>query len=422
MSFVYQIFGVSVFTLIIVYWLLVTFHLWQRARLSHSNLQLENQLVKQKVENLIRLSSLPERNAESWSGWRKFRIAKIVQENNTIKSFYLKPHDGKPLPEFLAGQHLTFSLKVPGKSKPVIRCYSLSDNANEKSYYRISIRRQTAPLSDDVVDDGVASCFFHDSVEENDVLDVKAPSGNFYLDAEERGPIVLVGGGIGLTPSLSMLNTLYFLESSRPIFLFYAVRDLSDLIMREHFVALERDMQNLTIHYFFGELDEARMSANRHVGFLTVEKIFDLTSTSINPLSADFYVCGPPPMMDAIVGGLSDNMIDPERIHFESFGPASISTATKAGASVAGSEPRHVEFHVSHKSMHWDVSAGTLLEAAENIGVVMDSGCRAGSCGACLTAILEGGVEYIDQPGTEIEAGSCLPCIAIPTTNLILNA
>ena len=73
-------------------------------------------------------------------------------------------------------------------------------------------------------------------------------------------------------------------------------------------------------------------------------------------------------------------------------------------------------------SVDWDISNGTLLEAAENAGIAMDSGCRAGSCGACLTAILEGKVEYIDEPGTDIENGSCLPCIAIPTENLKLNA
>jgi len=422
MPFIFQSLGLTVFVLLFIYWAFAIFNVSKRARLSNARLQAEHQLIEQQVSQLIQKFKLSENAVDLWSGWRKFRISKIVSENETVKSFYLKPHDGKPLPHFLPGQHLTFRLKVPGKSKPVIRCYSLSDNANENGYYRISIRRQSAPPDAADAPAGVASCFFHDQLAKNDVLDVKAPSGKFYLETSERGPIALVAGGIGLTPSLSMLNTLSALNSERPVFLFYAARDLDDLIMVKHFSSLELEMSNLTIHYFLGELDEQLATAHKHQGFITIDKMFHLMSESVNPSDADFYVCGPPPMMDAIVGGLETQMIHPERIHFESFGPASINQSTKAVVQADKPEPCKVNFHLSEKTVDWELSSGTLLEAAESVGIAMDSGCRAGSCGTCLTAILEGEVEYIDEPGTDVEKGSCLPCIAIPTKNLKLNA
>lgn len=394
----------------------------KQARQVHARISIENERLEREVDKLIQQSSIREQQLNAWSGWRKFRVAKICVENETIKSFYLKPHDGKPLPRFLAGQHLTFRLKIPGQSKPIVRCYSLSDDANETAHYRISIRRQAAPFGTNDLPDGLSSCFFHDEIIKNDVLDVKAPAGKFYLDTSERGPVALVAGGIGLTPSLSMINTLYSQSSKRQVFMFYAVRDINDLIMAKHFAKLERKMANLQVHYFFSELDQDLISDRRHQGFVSVEAMFDLMSSTLSPLDVDYFVCGPPPMMDSIVGGLEQSEVNPRKIHFESFGPATISKRTAPQVNNLNTKNYTVNFRISEKSIEWDSSNGTLLEAAEDAGVAMESGCRAGSCGTCLTAILAGDVEYIDEPGTDVEKGSCLPCIAIPKKNLTLNA
>ena len=113
--------------------------------------------------------------------------------------------------------------------------------------------------------------------------------------------------------------------------------------------------------------------------------------------------------------------IDSQRIHFESFGPAK-APGSAASKSKRASKTRDVSFQLSGKSVSWNAKDGTLLDLAESQGAVIDTGCRAGSCGSCLTAILKGKVDYIDEPGCEVEAGSCLPCIAVPKTDLTLNA
>ena len=414
-----RILGISVLALAVIYLLALIQQGWKLRRQFDAHHALKSKLMQQQVAALIAHFDKQETQLDSWSGWRKFRVARIKEENATIKSYYLTSHDGKDVAQFLPGQHLTFRLKVPGKSKPVIRCYSLSDDANRTDRYRVSIRRQAAPMGSTDIPDGVSSCFFHDELVQGSVLDVRAPNGKFYLDTLEQTPIVLVAGGIGLTPSLSMINTLYKMESDRSIDLFFAVRTADDLIMQERFNWLTRKMSNFRVHYFIFDLADEGVGNDRYNGYLSVERMFRTLSEIVNPADVDFYVCGPPPMMDAIVGGLGESGIDSQRIHFESFGPTSVS---KSSVPVSELSKTHmVDVQVSGKSVKWSVDSGTLLDAAEDAGVPMESGCRAGSCGTCLTAILEGEVEYIDEAGTDIEEGSCLPCIAIPRTNLKLN-
>ena len=145
------------------------------------------------------------------------------------------------------------------------------------------------------------------------------------------------------------------------------------------------------------------------------------------PLDADFFVCGPATMMNDVVGGLQDCGVDSNRVHFESFGPATVTNSTKQVADGGGSPDEKkasytVDFQLSNKTVDQVDPSLTLLEAAEEAGVAIESGCRAGSCGTCLTAILSGEVEYIEEAGIDIESGSCLPCIAVPKSNIKLDA
>ena len=382
--------------------------------------ELRRSLLESQVNRIISDNVKPKSDEAAWAGWRKFRVARIVKENDTIKSFYFVPHDGKSLASFLPGQHITFRFKVEGQSKPVIRCYSLSDSINKTDYYRVSIKKQLAPPNQQDAPNGVSSCYFHDDLQEGDVLDVRAPSGKFYLDLTEKTPIVLIGGGIGLTPSLSMLNTLADIDSERKIHLLYAVQNKQEQIMEAHFLAIQEKLKNFTFHRFYGECEEEELSASIHKGFISCPLMRDIGIE----FDADFYICGPPPMMSAIVGGLESEGVSQDRIHFESFGPASVSKKSEVKpADVSDSEVKHpISFSLSGKNVEWEPSHGSILDAAESAGVDIQSGCRAGSCGTCLTAILDGDVSYIDDAGVDIEKGSCLACIAIPNGPLKLNA
>ncbi len=398
---------------------------WKQISVSQHNRKvqaLELKLLQQKLSTQIQTGNQPIHQTSGWEGWRKFRVDMVVNESPSIRSYYLIPHDGKSIPGYLPGQHLTFKLKIPGASKPVVRCYSLSDSGERPSYYRVTIKKQTAPLQPPSLPNGVASGHFHENIERGDVVDVRSPSGKFYLDLTEKSPIVLIAGGIGLTPSLCMLNTLVDISSAREIWLFYGVNNGSDLIMQDHFRTLTNTHRNIKVRKIYSNpSDQDRQGTDYdHRGHITVS----LIQQSGAPMDADYYICGPPGMMEAMFADLNANGVDQQRIHFESFGPASIRKVSgqQQNSVDQSSGDIPVTFGLSGINADWNPQCGSLLELAESKGALIESGCRAGSCGTCLTAILEGTVDYIDSPGLTVESGSCLPCIAVPNGKLILNA
>lgn len=410
--------GLAILTTVICLLIMQVYTHFKQTHNRHKVTLLEAERLVQQVSNIVAQSHQKKPSDCAWQGWRKFRIERIVKENSTIKSFYLTAHDGKALAPFLPGQYLTFRLKVPGHSRPITRCYSLSNGVDEQGYYRVSIREQLA--LEEGAPDGVSSCYFHSCLEEGDILDVRAPSGKFYLDLTEKTPAVMIGGGIGLTPALSKIDTLYHRSTQRDSWLLYGVKTVEDLIMSDHLDEIEDSADNFHIHRFFS--DEAASGKNAHDGRITVEAMKALDV----PMDADFYICGPSGMIDSLVHDLKANGVSDERIHFESFGPGSLSKNNTAksdntGAQENAADALAVNFSLSNKNIKWSKSQGTLLDAAESAGVVIDSGCRAGNCGACLTTILEGSVEYTDEPGMDVKKNQCLPCISIPKQALKLS-
>src|ERR1700722_102685 len=159
----------------------------------------------------------------AWNGLRKFSVTQKVMECADTFSFYLEPHDGKSLPTFKPGQYLTFQLNIPGLGKPVVRCYSLSDCARPK-HYRVTIKRSPPPEGG-THPPGVGSSFFCDRVKVGDILDVKAPNGHFHLDLAQERPVVLISGGVGVTPMIAMANALSEARSNREIWFFHGARN-----------------------------------------------------------------------------------------------------------------------------------------------------------------------------------------------------
>ena len=353
---------------------------------------------------------------------RKFEIADKVAEADGVYSFYLKPHDKKTLPAFLPGQYLTFRLPLPAESKQVVRCYSLSDSPKDE-YYRISVKRQPPPKDPAKANkDKSSSNWLHDKVEVGDIVDAKAPSGHFYLDPAEPRPVVLIGGGIGLTPTLSMLNTLIDRNDRREIWYFYGGRNGRDHAFKEHMAAVAREFPNVryVCCYSDPEPGEEAGGAIRH-GRVSVDLFKQLLPSS----NYEFLFCGPPPMMASLFEGLVEWGVPETRIHYEAFGPASVKPKSKPAQEetpVAEDTSIEITFARSGKTVAWNPEAGTLLDLAEANEVVIESGCRAGNCGSCEVAVKQGEVAYLHEPGYEVGAGSCLTCCSAPTKNLVLEA
>ncbi|HCU88843.1 MAG TPA: hypothetical protein DGR97_02820 [Gammaproteobacteria bacterium] len=382
--------------------------------------ELELAVLKLKVEeHTLRLQGKREKLAAGWSGIRKFTVAKRVDEGGEICSFYLKPHDGRPIPSFDSGQYLTFELKVPGKGKPVTRCYSLSDSALNDDHYRVSIKRAGAPPTNPDAPPGVASDHFHQRINEGDIVDVKAPAGNFCLDLSKTNPIVLIGGGVGVTPMLSMLNTLVDSGSRREVWFFYGVRHGNEQIMKAHLSGLAAQYDNLRLCICYSEPREEEQEG---VDYTYGERVsVDLFKRVLPANNFEFYICGPPPMMESITDGLKEWGVPEGDIYFEAFGPASVKKKASKDVDEKG-QTYEIAFDRSGKKVVWNDSTTSILELAEDSDVIMDFGCRAGSCGSCVVAIKSGSVDYISAPSASTDGGTCLSCLAIPKSDLVLDA
>jgi ferredoxin-NADP reductase len=360
--------------------------------------------------------------APAWPGHREFVVMRRVIEdgNGAVCSFYLSPADGQPLPTYRPGQYLTFKVEVPdpagGPPKTLVRCYSLSDRPRA-DYYRVSIKRVPPPPGQPDLPPGVVSNHFHDQLKEGARVWARAPSGHFHLTEDSPLPVVLIGGGIGITPLLSILNTMSDRADPREVWLFYGVRNGAEQIMRENLKTLSESNPGFHLHccYSAPDADDLLGRDYQQQGYVDLP----LLQRTLGFGHHEFYVCGPPAMMESLVPALQAQGVPAADIHYESFGPASLNkrpvplSTTRANAIA-------VRFSRSGKTVPWDGSAASLLDLAEGQGITVDSGCRAGSCGTCETRIESGAVAYSQTPDADLKPGHCLLCISTPTADLTL--
>ena len=365
-------------------------------------------------------------SAGAWSGWRDFRVVRRNFEDAAQSqcSFQLQPFDGAPLPAFKPGQYLTFSLQVgggAGAERGLTRCYSLSDRPGAESY-RITIKRMPAPAGRPDLQPGASSSHFHDRVQEGDVLKVKAPSGHFFIDPDASVPAVFVAGGIGVTPMISMLRWCVAEQPARVVYLYYGVRSSADHAFKQTLEALAESHPafKLNMVYSRPRPDDVQGRDYQHVGHIDL----DLLRSSLPHGRHQFYVCGPPAMMQSLVPALREWGVQDDDIHFEAFGPASVRPAGPARnePSDAPSTSLEVRLNRSGRTLVWDGRDANLLDFAERHGVAVDSGCRSGSCGTCETKLVSGEVHYADKPDCDIAPGHCLLCVGKPRSALVLEA
>jgi uncharacterized protein len=384
----------------------------------------QNRVTLEKLRLQVREARLRCEEAEQgkarWNGYRKFSVVKKVRECDDVCAFYLKPHDGKSLPPFKPGQYLTFELDIPGRDKPLVRCYSLSDSPHRSDYYRVTIKRERPNRPD--LPPGVASTYFTETVKEGDILNVKAPTGHFFLDMSKTNPIVLIAGGVGVTPLLCMAQAIAGSGARREAWFFFGVRSGQEHIHKAELekLAVENDHIHLHVCYSRPGPNDVKGRDYQHEGRVGI----DLLKQILPSNNFEYFLCGNGAFMKDITDGLEAWGVPEKDVHFEAFGPASVKkkTAEPTKSETAFLSKLQVTFGRSGKIVRWEPSAGNLLEFARAQGVRIDSGCCAGSCGSCLVAIKSGAVHYLKPPDAEPEQGACLTCICRPEGDLVLDA
>jgi nitric oxide dioxygenase len=253
-----------------------------------------------------------------WADYRTFVLDKKVKESEVITSFYLKPKDGGKIAAYKPGQYITIKFDFPG-GNVVTRNYSLSDSPNEQ-YYRISIKKERRPAGAAELPDGLVSCYLHDHYQPGMELQLRAPMGNFVLDPDTRRPVVLLSGGVGLTPMVSMLKTICQQYPKLETWFIHGALNRRTHAMQDQIKKLAASHPNVHVYICYSEPDAEDLSGKHcdRTGLITAEWL-----ESILPhLDCDFYFCGPRPFMQSIYRTLKAWKVEPAQIHYEFFGPA----------------------------------------------------------------------------------------------------
>ena len=403
---------------------MLTVSAWQQIAYRRQHDQLTLDVMRERIAEAKKRRS---ENALAWNGYRKFVVERKRQEAEGICSFYLVAHDRKPLPTFKPGQYLTFRLSIPGREKPVIRCYSLSDSPHPDQF-RVTIKRVGSPPDAPSAPPGLVSNYFHEQLAEGDILDVQAPRGHFFLEPEHERPAVLIAGGVGVTPLLSMINSIVATRSAREVLFFYGVRNRAEHAFKDRLEEVLEQHANIRLVVAYSKpTAEDEQNEGRdyhHNGRVDIE----LIKSYLQSTNYQFYICGPPAMMETLNKQLIKWGVAKQDINTEAFGPATVSKAfAKAQKSTASSKKTslvdtRITFAKSGKTCEWSETVENLLDLAEANGVKIESGCRAGNCGTCVVAVKSGSVRYVTEHGAELEAGTCLTCIAAPDGNVVLDA
>jgi len=365
----------------------------------------------------IAMNASPNKRAKNWSG--ELKVALLTQETPTVRTFRLVNPAGGPLPfDFLPGQFLTLSLTIDGK--PIKRPYTIASSPSRNAFCELTIKRE---------EQGLVSRFIHDQIRQGDSLRVMAPGGRFTFDGADADSLVLIGGGVGITPLMSKIRYLTDRAWDGEIYLIYSARMADDLIFREELEYLSKRHPNLHVCQTLSQSTKEQWQGEH--GRITMELLHRYVP---NLGQAPIHLCGPTEFNKHIKQHLLEAGIAADRIQMESFGPAQRKAASPTSVAVVepanpdGAESANnyyeVQFARAGKSLSISNDT-TILEAAENSGVQIDSDCRAGVCGTCKVRLLRGQIQMNNQEAldpADLAAGRILACQARCLEDVAIDA
>lgn len=333
--------------------------------------------------------------------WVDYRVAARRVETDNVVTFTLITLGTAAK----AGEHLI--VRSP-HGEDLRREYSLSAIRGDE--VDITVKRE-----------GSVSAWLHDEVKPGDVIVASRPRGSFTL-AESGRPLVLLSCGIGITPMMAM--AVEALDRGREVRFVHVTGDRTRHALHAEVESL-RSTRGLITHTTYKNSTDAVASGCDHVGEFTIAELKELLPDT----GAEIKICGPQRFMQAMYDAAMELQIPESDVAWESFGPSTVVTTTGStfndrdlneSENVTTDSPS-VHFRNTDMSVPWQPAVGNLLEFAEEQGVFPDFSCRQGSCESCVTRVLSGTFEYIDEPFMRPEEGLVLLCCSRPTSDIELD-
>ncbi|MCQ1060159.1 NO-inducible flavohemoprotein [Photobacterium sp. ZSDE20] len=242
-----------------------------------------------------------------WRGTRKFTLVEKNQESDVITSFTFKPVDGAAVAAYLPGQYLGVYLQPTGFEFQEIRQYSLS-SAPQSDQYRISVKREEG---------GTVSSYLHDTLQVGDDVLLAPPAGDFFLDVEATTPVALISAGVGLTPTLSMLETLT--NHKADVHWLHATENGKHHAFKHTVARMVATHEHLSSNIWYREPLACDNPAEdfQFDGIMDLNKVKKLVTTP----DMHYYFCGPVGFMQHVAKQLIAMGIAKEQLHYECFGP-----------------------------------------------------------------------------------------------------
>lgn len=340
-----------------------------------------------------------------WTG--ELMLAEVEEVTHNVKTFRFVDPKGGDLPfRHVAGQFVTLDIAPQGI--PTKRSYTIASPPIWRDRMEITVKRESH---------GLVSRWLHDEVKPGTRVRIEAPNGSFGFAGTEAASVVLIGGGVGITPMMSIARHLTETGWPGTIYLILGFQTPRDYIFREEIARMQAANPMLRVVVTMsqpgqhpwdgptGRIDPGLIAA--HVPDIALHLAL---------------ICGPTPMMNGVTEALLSLGMPRPRILTEAFGTDKRDPTRKAGRSTKTvGKVRFDQSNIVAKAQE----GMTLLEVAEEAQVPIQNACRAGSCGNCRVKLISGKVHMaVDEAlsPAERDEGYVLTCQAHAEGDVILDA
>lgn len=351
---------------------------------------------------------------QPWRGFRPFRVAALTAEAADVMAVRLEPLDGAGVADYQPGQHVTIRFDGVAGTPDLIRAYSLTGPVgnHDARGYTIAVRHAIGKTATGHPVEGLVSTHIHRKLAVGDTVSLQAPGGTFVMPLSTRRPLVLLAGGIGITPFMSLFESLVDCDTAPDMLLLYGNQSGAGHAFRARLRDLQRRLPTLAVVNFYDRPGPGDTSGEHY----DVAGRIDLGHVPMEIMQRRplFYMCGPEAMMSALTAALIARGVPRFDILKEVF-------RSPAPLPPVSNQRFAVRFARSGRTAVWTGGDGTLLGFSERLGIGLPSGCRVGQCESCAVPVLDGQVSHLHGSDPD-DAGICLVCQAVPTSDLVLDA
>lgn len=355
-------------------------------------------------------------NTQSWANGRhEVQCVKVVFETADVRTFCFG--STTPLMHFFKpGQFVTFELEINGQQ--VLRSYTISSSPSVPYSFSVTIKR---------IPDGQVSNWMHDNLKQGDLLAVHGPVGRFNCIDIFDDKVLLLSGGVGITPVMSMARWWYDTNTNVDMMFVHSARTPKDIIYRRELELIDSRIDNFNLNFICEHVENGE-SWSGYTGFFDRKKL-DIIAPDF--MLRTVFCCGPPPYMTAVKNMLNAAGFDMANYYEESFGAPpekALLDAEQQADDNANLEIDHqdlLQIEFSHSGKSVKIKPGqTVHAAAALLGLHIPKGCGMGMCGTCIVKKTAGEVEMLHNGGiTEDDEaeGYILSCCSIPQGNVSIE-